>query len=99
MDKRLTLKHIFFILIFSFSSSLSFACITDVTINNDTTVDNGDGTCTYTVEILIDHTDGVASFQIYGVDGTVSNCNGGSCSSVPAGAASPPGRPPRHHRR
>lgn len=85
MNKTFLQKHIFIILIFILGPSLAFACINDVTINNDQTVDNGDGTCTYTVEIIINHTDGAASFQIFAVDGTVSNCDGGSCSSVTAG--------------
>ncbi len=84
MNKNCTLKKCVFSLIFILGVFSSFACINDVTIDTDNTIDNGDGTCTYDVTITVSHTNDAISINMDAPDGTFNSCEGGSCTNIPA---------------
>lgn len=87
MDKSLTLKQCLFLFLFTLGTTVSFACINSVSIQSESFVDNGDGTCTYEVKILVDHTTDVATIRMDAVGGTFDDCGGSPCTSIPADAS------------
>lgn len=76
-------KAVLLIALFFLSTSyLSATCIdiAGVTISNE--IDNGDGTCTYEVNITIASSTTASTADFLVEPGSISTCNGGGCTSV-----------------